>query len=85
MVLYILQAEQMACAIRGKDEIKRIQMPGSGNVLESKICMIADDTQHFNKNEESVEQAFKALVKYEKASGSKINYEKTNGLFIGRL
>ena len=75
----------MACAIRGKDEIKRIQMPGSGNVLESKICMIADDTQHFNKNEESVEQAFKALVKYEKASGSKINYEKTNGLFIGRL
>ena len=85
MVLYILQAEPMACAIKGTDEIKRIQMSESGNVLESKICMIADDTQLFNKNEGSVEEAFKVLVKYEKASGSKINYEKTNGLLIGRL
>jgi len=30
-------------------------------------------------------QALKVLVKYENASGSKINYEKTKGLFIGRL
>ena len=75
----------MACAIKGTDEIKRIQMSESGNVLESKICMIADDTQLFNKNEGSVEEACKVLVKYEKASGSKINYEKTNGLLIGRL
>ena len=60
-------------------------MVGSENFLESKICMFADDTQLFNKNEESVEPAFKVLVKYEKAPGSKINYEKTKGLFIGRL
>jgi hypothetical protein len=38
-----------------------------------------------NKNEESVEQSFLIHSKFEKASGSKINYEKTNGLFIGRL
>ena len=44
-ILYIIQAEPMACAIRGTDEIKGIQMPGSENVLESKICMFADDTQ----------------------------------------
>ena len=84
-ILYILQSEPMACAIRGTYEIKGIKMPGSENVLESNICMYADDTQLFNRNEESVEQAFKVLVKYEKASGSKINYEKTKGLFIGRL
>ena len=58
-ILYILQAEPMACAIRGTDEIKRIAMPGSENVLESNICMYADDTQLFNRNEESVEQALK--------------------------
>jgi hypothetical protein len=46
-ILYSLQAEPMACVIRGTDEIKRMQMPGSGNVLESKICMFADDTQFF--------------------------------------
>jgi hypothetical protein len=38
-----------------------------------------------NKNEESVEQSFLILSKFEKASSSKINYEKTKGLFIGRL
>lgn len=60
-------------------------MSGSENVPESKIYMFADDTQLFNINEESVEHAFKVLMKYKKASGSKINYEKTKGLFIGRL
>ena len=84
-LLYILQAEPMACAIRETYKIKGIKMSGSENVLESNICMYADDTQLFNRNEESVEQTFKVLVKYEKASGSKINYEKTKGLFIGRL
>ena len=45
---YILQAEPMACAIRGTDEIKGIAMPGSENVLESKICMFAEDAQFFS-------------------------------------
>ena len=59
LILYILQDEPMACAIRGTDGIKRIQMPGSENVLESKISMLAEDTQLFNKNEESVERLLK--------------------------
>ena len=42
-------------------------------------------TQLLNKNEESVDQSFLILSKFEKASGSKINYEKTKDLFIGRL
>jgi hypothetical protein len=36
-ILYILQVEPMVCAIRGTDEIKRIQMHWSENVLESEI------------------------------------------------
>ena len=47
--------------------------------------MFADDTQLLSKNEESVEQSFLILSKFEKACGSKINYEKTKGLFIDRL
>jgi hypothetical protein len=41
-------------------------------VKEAKICMFADNTQLLNKNEESVEQSFLILSKFEKASGSKI-------------
>jgi hypothetical protein len=41
-------------------------------IKEAKICMFADDTQLLIKNEESVEQSFLILSKFEKAIGSKI-------------
>jgi hypothetical protein len=42
--------------------------------------MFADDTQLFNKNDESVKKSIEILTIYEKASGSKVNYEKTKYL-----
>jgi len=39
--------------------------------------MFANDTQLFNKNDGSVKKSFDILTIYEKASGSKVNYEKT--------
>jgi hypothetical protein len=44
--------------------------------------MFVDDTQLFNKNYESVKKSFDILTIYEKASGSKVNYEKTKDLDI---
>lgn len=38
-------------------EIKKIKMSENKNVLDTKLCMFSDDTQLFNKNEGSVEQA----------------------------
>jgi hypothetical protein len=35
--------------------------------------MFADDTQLINKTEESIEETFKTLEIYEKASGAKMN------------
>ena len=35
-------------------------------------------------NDSSVKETFKELEKYEKATGAKINIEKTEGLFIGK-
>ena len=45
--------------------------------------MFADDTQLFNKDERSVEKSFDILSKYEKVSGSRINYNKTKTISIG--
>jgi hypothetical protein len=75
----------MACAIRGNNDIKGIQLPGEpgGKELEAKISMLADDTQLFNKYERSVEKSFDILSKYEKASGLRINYNKTKAISIG--
>jgi hypothetical protein len=45
--------------------------------IKTKLCIFADDTQLFNKNDESVNKSYDILSIYEKASGSKVNYEKT--------
>ena len=63
-------------------ENKDIYEPG-GKELEAKISMFADDTQLFNKDERSVEKSFDIFSKYEKASGSRINYNETKAISIG--
>jgi hypothetical protein len=70
------------CAIRGNNDIKGFKLPGEpgGKELEAKISMFADNTQLFNKDERSVEKSFDILSKYEKASGSRISYNKTKAL-----
>jgi hypothetical protein len=75
-------------SIRGDSEIQGIKnLPGGkdGEYIETKLCKFADDTQLFNKNDESVKKSFDILTihVYEKASGSKVNYEKTKGMYIG--
>jgi hypothetical protein len=74
-----------ACAIRWNNNIKGIELPGEpgGEELEIKISIFADDTKLFNKDERSVEKSVDILSKYEKASGSRINYNKTNTFSIG--
>ena len=82
--MYIIQAESMACAFRNTPEIHGIKLPDCEEqpIKEAKICMFADDTQLLSKNEESVEQSFLILSKFEKAIGSKINYEKTKDYLL---
>lgn len=56
-LLYIIQAEPMACAIRANNEIKGLLLPtGDNQKFEAKINMFADDTQLFNKDEDSVKK-----------------------------
>jgi hypothetical protein len=57
-------------------EIQGVKLPGGkdGEYIETKLCMFADDTQLFNKNDESVKISFDILTIYEKASCSKVVY-----------
>ena len=48
-----------------------------GAELETKIIVLVDDTQLVNKDECSVEKSFDVLSKYERASRSRFNYNKT--------
>jgi exonuclease III len=84
-LLYIIQAEPMACKIRKNTQISGIKLPIVDTFSScAKINQFVDDTQLFAKNEASLPYIFKDLHIYEKASGAKMNKEKTKGLMIGK-
>ena len=84
-ILYILQAEAIACAVRNDTNIEGLNLPIHENIqLCIKLNQYVDDTQFFLKNENSLPHLFKQLKLYESASGAKMNKEKTTGLFIGK-
>ncbi|MCG8113315.1 MAG: reverse transcriptase family protein, partial [Candidatus Thiodiazotropha taylori] len=86
-LLFILQAEPLACAIRNNPNIRGIPLPLSGRIsnerVETKINGYVDDGQLFVSTEESIIQCFKTLITYENASGAKVNKNKTFGLYTG--
>jgi hypothetical protein len=51
-------------AIRGDSEKQGVKLPGGkdGEYIYTKLCMFADDTQLFNKNDESVKISFDILT-----------------------
>lgn len=86
-LLYILQAEPLACAIRKNEKIIGIPLPyinpDTGKQAEAKIVSYVDDAQFFNSSEESIVETFKITEKFERASGAKIHKHKTVGLYLG--
>jgi exonuclease III len=85
-LLYIIQAEPLACTIRANKNVKGIELPiPLEKPLEAKINQYVDDTQLFAKNETVLHYIFNDLNNYEKASGALLNKEKTKALFIGKL
>ena len=57
-LLYIIQSEPLACTIRANTDIQGMQLPNGKSV---KINLFADDTQLFNKNENSIKECFKTI------------------------
>ena len=77
--------EPLAASIRRNPKIVGISLPNrNGPDIETKVNMFADDTQLINKTEESIEETFKTLEIYEKASGAKMNLVKTVGMYLGK-
>ena len=81
-LLYVLIAETLGQAIRHDQQIKGIHIPG-GNGGTDKITQYADDATLILKDELSVLRSFDIIGRYEQGSGSKLNYEKSEGIYIG--
>ena len=77
--LFIVVTEFLASRIRSNANIKGF-IVNNNNI---KLTMYADDTTAFVADEQSANCLFAELENFRKASGLKINIEKTEGLWLG--
>ena len=82
-LLYTLVAEVLGAAIRNCKDIRGVRLPGSSE--ESKISQYADDGNLTLADEYSITKAFEIVRIFEKGSGSKLNLDKTEGMWFGSI
>ena len=77
--LFIIAVELLAVAIRSCSEISGIKI----DAKEFKMVQYADDLTAFVSDIRSAQYLFKLLDQFEKCSGLKVNYTKTEAMWIG--
>ena len=81
-LLYVLCIEVLTTNIRKNELIKGFSFENED--YEHKDSTYADDMNICVTTDESITELFKTLDKYEQATNSKINREKTVGQWLGR-
>ena len=81
-LLYVAYMEPFAAAIRRAQGIRGIRMPGAGGRVV-KISQYADDTTLLLEDEVSLGRALGVIDSFAKASGSKLNRDKSLIKFFG--
>ena len=79
-LLYIQVAETLPDLIRQNMGIDGLFLPGSNDQV--KISQYADDATFLLLGEYAVRKAFEMIEIYEKGSGSKLNMQKTKGMWL---
>lgn len=79
-LLYSITAEPLAMVVKSDERIRGIQIPNGG---VSKIHQYADDTTFTVKDMDSINRIRKHMETYGKASGAKVNIEKSEIMSIG--
>ena len=77
--LFIIAVELLAVSIRSCSEINGIKIDSK----EFKMVQYADDLTAFVSDISSAQCLFKLLDRFEKCSGLKVNYTKTEAMWIG--
>ena len=80
-LLYVLVSEVLAVNIRCNPRISGLSLPGSPPL--SPISQYADDTSLILSSDDSIKAALETYDLYERASGSKLNRDKSKGLWLG--
>ena len=78
-LLYLLYAEILAISIRKNEGIEGVEI----GETKFKVSQYADDTTLFLKGDESFQRLDETLAQFHLASGSQVNPDKCQGLWLG--
>jgi hypothetical protein len=81
-VLYALTLEPLFDKLRKDQDIIGVKLPGSND--SAKISAYADDGLGFCTTDASIKNLLDLYTHFGKASGSKLNKQKTKGVFVGK-
>ena len=82
-LLFLLVVEILADKIRkNKKDGLEIKFKDESKFIQ--LTQLADDITIFLKNEKAIENCLKIVEEYGKFSGRRLNFEKTEGLWLGR-
>ena len=80
MMLYVLFKEALYCHIKSNNLIKGPELPNDNSL---KVLGFADDTNFLLRDNNSILESMKTIEKFEKATGAKLNKDKTKIYGLG--
>lgn len=84
-LLFVLAVEIMAIRIRNNSNVKGIQVKLDTKTHNLKISQLADDTTLFLGSKDEIVNALNLIETFGTFSGLKLNREKTEGIWVGKL
>lgn len=81
-LLYILTMEVLAVNVCAHPDITGLMLPGSTSPLPV-LSLYADDTSVISTSDAATAAVFDTYVKFERGTGSKLNFGKCEGLWLG--
>ena len=82
-LLYVCFMESFAIAVRRSSLVRGLPLPGGGE--EARISQYADDTTCILRDGRSIAEVFKISQYFSRASGARLNSDKSKGLVLGNF
>ena len=81
-LLYVLSMEVLACNVRASPVTQGITLPGLSTPLPV-LSLYADEVSVIVSSDGAMKEAFYTYARFERGTGSKLNLDKCEGLWLG--
>ena len=81
-LLYVISIEVLAASLRANSLLSALQLPGVSRPLPV-VSLYADDTTVLAFSDRAIREVFRVYSLFESGTGSKLNLEKCEGLWLG--